>query len=66
MEEKIQLIKARVIATGQIVEVDDHPIWFGFVRIYNPTHIASDGTEYEDEELEFLEPRLQLYNQQYY
>lgn len=65
MEENIRQIKARVIATGQIVEVDDHPIWFGFVRIYNPTHIASDGTEYEDEELEFLEPRLQQYQQHY-
>ena len=65
METKIQTIKARVKATGQIVEVDDHPIWFGFLRMYNPSHVAEDGTEYEDEELEFLEPRLQETHQQY-
>ena len=27
-------IKARVIATGQIIEVDDCPIWFGFFKCY--------------------------------
>ncbi len=59
MKSEIKTIKARVIATGQIVEVDDHPFWFGFVKMYNPYHVSTDGTEYWDEELEFLEPRLQ-------
>lgn len=66
MDETVKTIKARVIATGEIVEVDDHPIWFGYFRMYNPSHVATDGTEFEDEELEFLEPRLQQYQQQYY
>lgn len=52
-------IKARVISTGAIVHVDDAPIGFGLVRFYNMWHNDTDGGVWHDDELEFLEKRLQ-------
>lgn len=52
-------IKARVIATGQIIEVDDCPIWFGFFKCYNMWHNDRDGKVYHDDELVFVDKRLQ-------
>ena len=45
--------------TGQEVQVDDHPMWFGFVKFYNMWHTDRDGNVWHDDELEFLEERLQ-------
>jgi hypothetical protein len=45
--------------TGQEVQVDDHPMWFGFVKFYNMWHTDLDGNVWHDDELEFLEERLQ-------
>ena len=59
MDNPIRTIAARVIRTGKTVDVDDHPIWFGFNRCYNPYHVSKDGKVYHDHELVFLEPRLQ-------
>ena len=51
-------LRARVISTGKIVLVDDAPI----DGIYNMWHSASDGSEYHDDELEFIDERLQKRN----
>lgn len=48
-------LRARVISTGKIVLVDDAPI----DGIYNMWHTASDGKEFHDDELEFIDERLQ-------
>lgn len=48
-------LRARVISTGKIVLVDDAPI----DGIYNMWHTASDGQEFHDDELEFIDERLQ-------
>ena len=52
-------IAAKVILTGEIIQVDDVPVAFGFFRCYCPWHCTEDGTVYHDDELEFLEERLQ-------
>ena len=48
-------IKAKVIETGKIMMVDDE----GIDGIYNMWHNDMDGYIYHDDELEFLEERLQ-------
>ena len=52
-------IKARVLSTGAIVHVDDAPLSFGLVRFYNMWHNDTEGRVWHDDELEFLEARLQ-------
>lgn len=52
-------IKARVIGTGAIVLVDDAPISFGLLRFYNMWHNDTEGRVWHDDDLEFLEERLQ-------
>ena len=52
-------IKAMVLATGNVIRVDDMPVSFGFFKCYCPWHNSEDGDIFHDDELEFLEPRLQ-------
>jgi len=52
-------IKARVISTGEVISVDDAPLSFGLLRIYNMWHNDTEGRVWHDDELEFLEERLQ-------
>lgn len=52
-------IKARVIQTGAIIHVDDTPLSFGLMRIYNMWHNDTEGNVWHDDDLEFLEERLQ-------
>lgn len=52
-------VKARVIATGKIIEVDDSPVWFGFFKCYCMWHCDREGNVFHDEELQFLGERLQ-------
>lgn len=52
-------IKARVIATGEVIEVDDCPVWLGFSNCYNMWHFDNEGNVYHDDELEFIDERLQ-------
>ena len=55
-----QLIRARVLATGQEVMVDDVPNQFGLMRFYNRWYFDNVNDRFwDDSELEFLEDRLQ-------
>ena len=59
MERKSKRIKARLISTGKMVEVDDLPTQIGILRCYNNLHEDLEGNIYSDEELDFLDRRLQ-------
>ncbi len=52
-------IKARVIDTDEEVMVDDYPIVDLGTSYYNMWHDADNGITYHDDDLEFLEERLQ-------
>ena len=52
-------IKARVIATGEVIEVDDCPVWLGFFKCYCMWHFDREGNIFNDDELEFIDERLQ-------
>lgn len=52
-------IKARLIQTGREVQVDDQCICFGRFCFYNMWHTDTDGNIWHDDDLEFLEERLQ-------
>ena len=52
-------IRAIVCATGKEVQVDDTPLQFGAFRCYNMWHNDTEGNVWHDDELEFLETRLQ-------
>lgn len=52
-------IKAIVIETGEEVMVDDHAICMFGICYYNMWHSTDDGRTYHDDELEFVEKRLQ-------
>lgn len=53
--KNVMRIKARVKETGQTVMVDDMPV----DGQYNMWHYDKDRHHYHDDELEFLQPRLQ-------
>lgn len=55
----IPRIHALVRSTGERVYVTDAPYVLGIFRFYNPTHEDETGREYNDNDLIFLEPRLQ-------
>ena len=55
----IQRVQALVRTTGEKIYVKDAPYVLGIIRYYNPTHEDEEGREYHDDELIFLEPRLQ-------
>lgn len=55
----IPRIEAVVKKTGKKVLVTDAPYFLGILRLYNPTHEDEYGEEYNDNDLIFLEPRLQ-------
>lgn len=53
-------IRARVIATNEEVLVDDEPIY----SWYNMWHNSENGWTYHDDDLEFIDKRLQKENDQ--
>ena len=52
-------IRARVIDTDEEVLVDDHPIDFFHTTYYNMWHNTENGMTYHDDDLEFIDERLQ-------
>lgn len=52
-------IRARVIDTDEEVLVDDHPIDFFHTTYYNMWHNTDNGMTYHDDDLEFIDERLQ-------
>jgi hypothetical protein len=52
-------IKARVIDTGEEVMVDDQPIVQFGTSYYNMWHNTENGMTYHDDDLEFIDERLQ-------
>ena len=52
-------IRARVIDTDEEVMVDDHPIEMFSNSWYNMWHNSEDGMTYHDDDLEFIDERLQ-------
>ena len=52
-------IKARVIDTGEEVMVDDQPIVQFSTSYYNMWHNTENGMTYHDDDLEFIDERLQ-------
>lgn len=52
-------IKARVIETGEVIEVDDCPVHLGICKCYNMWHFDIEGNVYHDDDLEFIDERLQ-------
>ena len=52
-------IKARVIDTGEEVMVDDQPIVHFGTSYYNMWHNTENGMTYHDDDLEFIDERLQ-------
>lgn len=55
----VQYIKARLVKSGRTVEVDDLRQQIGILRCYNPWHYDREGNLYHDNDLLFMEPRLQ-------
>ena len=56
-------IRARVIDTDEEVLVDDHPIDFFHTTYYNMWHNTENGMTYHDDDLEFIDERLQKIKQ---
>ncbi len=54
-KKEVPRIKAKVRNTGKVIRVDDMPV-DGY---YNMWHNDENGTPWHDDELEFMEPRLQ-------
>lgn len=54
-QNEARRIKAKVVATGKVVSVTDGDI----DGIYNMWHEDQNGNLYHDDELLFLEPRIQ-------
>lgn len=52
-------IKAIVIDSGEEVMVDDHAIDFFGTSYYNMWHNTANGMTYHDDDLEFIDERLQ-------
>lgn len=52
-------IRAVVKKTGQEVLVTDGPYVLGIITFYCPYHYDSDGHRYHDNQLTFLDQRLQ-------
>ena len=60
----MNMIRARVIETQEVVLVDDEPIYFNHAKCYNMWHNSESGMVYHDYELEFIDKRLQKENDQ--
>lgn len=56
-------IRARVIKTNEVVLVDDQPIDFIDTTCYNMWHNSENGMTYHDDDLEFIDKRLQKNDQ---